>query len=214
MRKYSLLSLGLIVLAFVLSGFAYAHLPAIVATHWNAAGEVNGYMSKFWGVFFVPLLTLGLFLFLSVLPRLDPLHKNAEGFRAPFDRFLVLLVAFMTYIHALTLAWNLGVHFSLIRLMIPAFSVLFFGIGSLISRAKRNWFIGIRTPWTLSSDKVWNETHRVGGTWFKIAALISLLGVFFERAAFLFILIPILAVAIGTVMYSYAVYRKGEKARI
>ena len=90
---------------------------------------------------------------------------------------------------------------------------VFFYTGVLCENAKRNWFIGIRTPWTLSSERVWDKTHKIGGRLFKIAGIVTLLGAFFPKYAVFFILIPTLFVAIYTVIYSYVEYQKVEAGK-
>jgi uncharacterized membrane protein len=89
--------------------------------------------------------------------------------------------------------------------------LLFFYIGILLENAKRNWFIGIRTPWTLSSEKVWNKTHKLGSKMFKISGIIVLIGFLFQKYVTYFILIPTLFVAFYLVIYSYVEYRKEKK---
>ena len=121
---------------------------------------------------------------------------------------------FMIYIHALTLVWNMGnTNLKLTTAIFPAMGVLFIFIGLLIRKAKRNYFIGIRTPWTLSSDKVWDETHRLGGTLFAIAGVITLLGFFFPDQAFYVLMISILVAAVIPIIYSYLVFRREEKSQ-
>jgi uncharacterized membrane protein len=89
--------------------------------------------------------------------------------------------------------------------------VLFYYSGVVISHAKMNWFVGIRTPWTLSSEKVWNQTHALGGKLFKITGIIALLGIIFINYALFFILVPLIVVGIYTVVYSYFAYREETK---
>jgi len=93
------------------------------------------------------------------------------------------------------------------RFIAPAFAAIFFYAGVLISKTKRNWFIGIRTPWTLSSDSVWNKTHKLGGALFKICGLFALLGVIFYKAAIFLILVPVLLSTIIVIVYSYKLFR-------
>jgi uncharacterized membrane protein len=88
---------------------------------------------------------------------------------------------------------------------------LFYYVGVVCEHSKRNWFIGIRTPWTLSSDRVWEKTHKIGGRLFKAAGVVALIGVFFQRHAVWFILIPVLSVAVYTILYSYLEYQREEK---
>jgi uncharacterized membrane protein len=182
-------------------------MPGSMASHWNAQGQVDGYSSKTFGLFFVPGLELGLVALFLCLPLIDPRKENIQKFRPTYNLFIVLIMGFMSYLHFLTLAWNLGWIFNLMRWMSPAYSALMFFVGVLLGKAQPNWFIGIRTPWTLSDNEVWRRTHQLGGTAFKVCGAISLAGIFFPQQAIWFLLIPILGVALGLVVYSYLYYR-------
>ena len=189
-------------------------LPDPMASHWGINDQVNGTMSKFWGVFLMPLISLGLFLLFLLIPAIDPLKANIAKFRGAFNLFIVFMTLFLMYVQGLTLAWNLGfTHFKMSESLLPAVGLLFILIGFMIRKAKRNFFIGIRTPWTLSSDKVWDETHRVGAILFMVSGALALLGAFFGgEMAFLLILIPVLSSTLFLVIYSYVLYLKETKA--
>jgi uncharacterized membrane protein len=208
LRKYEVIILLLILTSFVLGIYFYPKMPDKMASHWNERGEVDGYMTKFWGLFLMPFVSIGLLLLFIIIPKIDPLKANIEKFRGYYDRFMVLLIIFFTYIHLLTIAWNLGLRFNLLQFLTPAFAFLFYYCGILVENTKRNWFVGIRTPWTLSNEKVWNKTHKIGGKLFKIAGIIALLGIFFVDYAIFFIIIPVLGVAIYSIIYSYKEYQK------
>jgi len=208
MKKVIIIALGIILISFLLGIYLYPMMPEKMASHWNARGEVDGYMTKFWALFLMPLMSLGLLLLFLVIPKIDPLKQNIEKFRKYFDIFIVLMLGFLFYIYLLTIFWNLGVRFSMTQLMIPAMAALFYYCGILVENAKRNWFIGIKTPWTLSSEKVWDKTHKLGGKLFKGAGLIILLGIVLESYALLFILVPIIFVSIYLIVYSYLEYQK------
>ena len=94
------------------------------------------------------------------------------------------------------------------KMMVPALGILFYYCGILVENAKRNWFIGIRTPWTLSSDKVWQKTHKVGGKLFKASAIIAFSGIIFPRYAIFLVIIPAILVGVSTIVYSYFEYQK------
>ncbi|PJE57420.1 MAG: hypothetical protein COU82_02105 [Candidatus Portnoybacteria bacterium CG10_big_fil_rev_8_21_14_0_10_38_18] len=211
MKKSSIFILIIILISFAVGIYFYPQFPDKVASHWNARGEVDGYMSKFWGLFLMPIITLGLWLMFILIPKIDPLKKNIEKFRKYFDAFIVFIILFLFYIYVLTIFWNLGKTFDMGRAMVPAIGILFFYIGILLKYAKRNWFIGIRTPWTLSSDNVWDKTHKLGAKLFKIAAIITLLGLFFPKIAIWLAILPAILFAIYTFIYSYIVYKKEEK---
>jgi uncharacterized membrane protein len=117
----------------------------------------------------------------------------------------------MLSIHFQVILWNIGIEISPNVIFPIGLGLLFFYIGILCENAKRNWFIGIRTPWTLSNDVVWAKTHKIGGKLFKIAGVVALFGIFFLNYTLFFILVPVILVAIYTVIYSYREYRKETK---
>lgn len=189
------------------SWFYYPHLPDRMASHWGMAGQVNGYLPKFWGTALMPLIGTALLILFIVLPRIDPQRENIKNFRAYFDGFIVAIFLFLAYLQFLVITWNLGNHISIIRWMVPALAVLFFAAGTLIAHAELNWTIGIRTPWTLSSATVWRATHALGSRLFYAAAVIALGGWVLPAYAFWFIIIPAISAALVTIVYSYVVYR-------
>ncbi len=204
----------LLIVAFVAAALAYPLLPEQVASHWNAAGEADGYMGKFWGAFLFPLLMAGFALLYVVIPRIDPLKANIETFRKSYDALWAVLMAFFAYMFGVTLAWNLGARFNFTFAVVPAVSALVYALGVLVGKAKRNWFVGIRTPWTLSSDAVWDKTHKLGGTLFKIAAVFPLAALVLKNEWLVaaFVTGPVLFVAVVVVVYSYVVHRSVAQA--
>ena len=211
MRKSELIILGIILLSLGIGFYFYPQMPDMVASHWNAKGEVNDYMPKFWGTFLMPIVSFFMLLLFMLIPKIDPLKANIEKFRKYFDSFIVLITIFLFYVYLLSIAWNVGLRFDMGRLMAPAMGLLFYYCGILIENAKRNWFIGIRTPWTLSSDSVWEKTHKIGAKLFKACGLIALLGIVVPQYAFLIVIVPALFAAIYTTLYSYLEYQKEVK---
>lgn len=211
MKKSSIIILGIILLSFGVAIYLYPSMPERMASHWGFSGEVNGYTNKFLGLFLMPLISCAMFLLFWTIPKIDPLKANIEKFRKYFDAFVVLIIVFLFYIYFLTIFWNLGFRFNMGQLMAPALGALFYYCGFLIERVKRNYFIGIRTPWTLNSDKVWDKTHKIGGKLFKIAGLIALLGVIFPDKAIFLVIIPVIFAAVFSTVYSYIEYLKEAK---
>lgn len=210
MRKVEIITFSIILLSFSIAFILYQSMPERMASHWNINGAVDSYASKEVGLFLMPFITIVLFAFLEFIPVIDPLRKNIEKFRKHFDIFIIFIMAFLFYIYILTILWNLGLRFSIIYALSPAFSALFYYCGILIENAKRNWFIGIRTPWTLSSDRVWDKTHKLGAKLFKACGIISLLGLIFQGVAFWLVIIPVIGVAIYLFVYSYFEFNKGK----
>ena len=208
MKKTLAIILTISLVSFLAGLYLYPQMPNTMASHWNVAGQVDGYLPKFWGLFLMPFLTLGLSLLFILIPKIDPLKENLAKFRKYYDGFFVLLSFFLLYLYLLTILWNLGARFNLIQVLTPAFGILFYYCGVLVQNAKRNWFIGIRTPWTLSSEQVWDKTHQGAGKWFKAAGIIALLAIFLPNYAIFFVLTPVLLVAAYAVFYSYFEYQK------
>ncbi len=210
-KKAGYISLLIILLSFAIGAYYYPQMPLMVASHWGANGEVNGYMSRFWGVFLMPVISVGLFLLLMIVPKIDPKKANISKFKSYFNGFIVTFFVFFFYLHLLTIVWNLGSHFNMTQYLAPAFAVFFFYVGLLVENSEPNWTIGIRTPWTLSSEDVWRKTHKLGGKLFKYSAVIGLLGVIGGQYAFYFVIMPILFTAIYATVYSYFEYKKVNK---
>ncbi|WP_435153127.1 SdpI family protein [Haladaptatus sp. DFWS20] len=207
-RTQYLVALLLVVIAFGVSAYFYPQMPDRMATHWNASGDADGTMSKLWGLFLLPTLTAGLLVLFAVIPRIDPLSENIQMFREQYELFVVLFVAFMLYVHSLVILWNLGYRFEFTTVLAPAMGVLFYFIGTLMNRVERNWFVGVKTPWTLSNDEVWKNTHSRAGTLFKFAGIIAVLGAFVPVYAIYFMVVPAVGTSIYLTVYSYVEYRR------
>jgi uncharacterized membrane protein len=206
-RTVALLVVLISLLSFAAGWLAYPYLPENIASHWDASGIANGYSSKNTVLTSIPLLILGQGLIMLFLPRLDPLRANLSGFLTTYHQVILVTAGFLLYMQVAMLLLNLGWQINILMLLIPAFAMLFYFTGRMVENARRNWFIGIRNPWTLSNDLVWEKTHRLGGRLFKGTALICLLGLLFPQVAFFFIIVPALGTALILVVYSYLTFR-------
>lgn len=200
-----------ILLTCAFTVLSYPQLPDVIVSHWNAAGEADGYLPKFWGLVLVLLLMVGCTVLFAVLPRIDPLRKNYEQFRDYYEGFILIFTLFLFGIQLQVILWGLGIRLTPNLTLPPLIGALFIYIGFFMEHVEPNWFVGIRTPWTLSSASVWRKTHQRGGMLFKLAGGVSVIGVLTGRYAWLFILVPVLAVAIYTVVYSYVEYFREKK---
>jgi uncharacterized membrane protein len=207
--KTATIAIIVMIILASLVGFAlYSQMPDPMPSHWNAAGEVDGYMSKFWGLFLMPLLSLGFFLMFLAIPKIDPLKANIALFIESYNWLMVLLIGYMLYVYALTLLWALGYQFNMTAMMLPAMGALFIVIGSLIGNAKRNFFVGIRTPWTLSSDTVWAKTHQLGKWMFIGAGVVTILCAFLNEIGFWVMMITLMTAALVPIIYSYVLWKR------
>ena len=184
-------------------------LPDPMASHWGINNQVNGTTPKFWGVFLMPIISLAMLSLFLVIPEIDPLKANIAKFRDAFNLFIAFIMLFLTYLYGLLLAWNLGFnHFQMSQWLLPALGFLFILVGYMIRKAKRNFFIGIRTPWTLSSDRVWDETHRVGSWLFIVMGIITMFTGLLGQAGIFVMFAAILVAVLVPVIYSYVLYQQ------
>ncbi|MFC1921305.1 SdpI family protein [Chloroflexota bacterium] len=198
----------IVFLSFIISAYFYPQMPDSIASHWNASGEADGYVSKFWGLFILPVISLGIAAVLLVLARTGVLRSRIEGFRAYYYGFLIVFLGFFLYLHLLTVLWNLSYGLNIMQMLAPAIGVMMYIVGKMMSNVKMNRYFGIRTPWTLNNEEVWKKTHTMGGKLFKIAGIICLFGVLFPDYAFALMFYPIIAAALIAVIYSYLKYRR------
>lgn len=210
--RYGIVAIVILTLAITI--LMYPGLPDKIPSHWNSVGEVDGYLPKLWGVLIVPLLIIPFTALFFLLPRIDPLKENYPKFQGYYEGFILVFAVFLFIIQLQILLWGQGYPISPTFLYPLILGALFIYLGFLIEHAEQNWFVGIRTPWTLSSERVWKKTHAIGGTLFKIAGIIAIAGVVFGKYSLWFALVPVLVVSIYTVIYSYIEYRKeGELIR-
>lgn len=202
---------GLVLLSGVVSLVAAASLPEHLVTTWDATGEPAGTMPRTHALWLAPVLGGVLVVLFAVLPRIDPLRENVTEFRPYYDWLIVVFAAFMLVLHVGIVAFNLGYEFRFTSLIVAACALLFYYAGIVLEHAKRNWFVGIRTPWTLSSDVVWNRTHQLGARLFKASAVLGVVGLAFGEYAMYFLLVSTLLTALVTIVYSYYLYGELEK---
>lgn len=211
-RTTIFISVALIAIAILAGLLLWSRLPDPMPAHWNAAGEIDGYMSKFWGVFLIPIISIALAGLFLIIPNIDPLKANIAQFRAAFNWFIVVFMAYMLYVYALTLVAALGTPFNMTLMLLPAVGLLFIGMGYLMSGAKRNFFIGIRTPWTLSSDTVWDKTHKLGSKLFMLGGVVTILCAFLGESGIWIMLVAMLGASFVPIVYSYVLYQRETKA--
>ena len=203
---------GLLAASVLLSVLAYPHLPERVATHWGLDGEPDGWSSPLGAVLFAPLLVAGLWAFFRVLPRIDPRGRNYARFPAAYHVTVNATLSIVAVMHAATLAIALGWPISMTRFVCVALGLMLMVIGNVMPRARPNFFVGVRTPWTLSSDRVWERTHRVAGYLFVAAGAVTLLAATLpSRWAVPVLLAAVSTAALSSVVYSYVLWSRGER---
>lgn len=202
---------GVAVAAVAAAGsvWVYSRLPEMVATHWSLQGAPDGYSPRFWAAVGMPLVILGLTGLFNVLPKVDPRHENYAKFLSTYWLIANAVVVFGAVAHAMILANALGYTVQVDRLVPLGVGLLFAFLGNYLTRVEPNWFIGIRTPWTLSSDAVWRKVHRTAGWLFVLGGLVIAGGAFAPRGAFLVLLTTTVVLAAGIpVVQSYILWKR------
>ncbi|EHQ90875.1 SdpI family protein [Desulfosporosinus youngiae] len=208
-RLFIILS-GIVVLVSLIAGLIlYPQLPEQVPSHWNAAGEIDGYMGRLGGAFFLPAVMLGLLIMLTVIPKIDPKKRNYQSMGKVYSLVVFTIIVFMGAIYAGTIAAVYGHPMAVPRIAMPGIGLLLIILGNYMGKIKYNYTFGIRTPWTLASEEVWYKTHRVMGPLWVVGGLI-LLPVGFLPAGWTMPLIVGVSVllSLGSMGYSFLVYRK------
>lgn len=201
------------VVALAISVWAYPSLPPTVATHWNLRGTPDGFSSRFVAVAIGPLVIIGIMLLFNVLPKFDPRRENYAKFLSTYWLFANAVIVFMLILHGLVIATGLGYSVRIDRMMPLFIGLLFVVIGNYLTRVEPNWFVGIRTPWTMSSDTVWRKTHRTGGWLMVIGGLALATGAFLPHTALLPLLIGIIVVvAVIPIVQSYVLWKRERGA--
>lgn len=212
MRKW--IPLVIIAVAFAASAAVYRNLPERIPTHWNLSGEVDGWMGRTWGAFLMPLILVAQLGLFYVLPRIDPRAANYTKFKGTYDILIITLMIFMLGIHLLILATALGAGIPITRILPAGMGIVFIVLGNLMPRMRPNWFVGIKTPWTLSSDRVWERTHRFSGRMFVVVgALVALSALLPPALANPVLLYAPWVLAVAVLGYSYIIWRSDPDAR-
>lgn len=203
---------GALVLAMVaVSAWAWPQIPddALVPIHWGPDGEADGFGSKWVGLIGIPLVGAAVVALLAFLPRIEPRRRNLERSATAYLAVGIAVTAFLAGLHVFAVLAALGGDPDIAALATIGSGIVFIVIGNFLGKTRSNWFFGIRTPWTLSSDRAWARTHRLGGLLFVgvgAAVLLATVLVGPERAIWL-MLAGLLAGTIGLVVYSYLVWR-------
>ncbi|MGH8214642.1 MAG: SdpI family protein [Rhodanobacteraceae bacterium] len=188
----------------------YPQLPAQTPIHWDAHGNVNGWMPRFWAAAFWPLMLLGLAVMFVILPVISPRKFEIRPFARTYGIVVLATLAFMLVVGTIGLLAGAGYHVS-VQLVAPvAVGALFMVIGNFIGKFRKNFFVGIRTPWTLTSEVVWERTHRLAGWLFVLAGLGWIVGGLLHTSP---VVLVVAALAAGFIpaIYSYFLYRRVER---
>jgi uncharacterized membrane protein len=207
LRTRHLVGGGLVLLTALASALAYPEMPAEMVTHWGTDGP-DGSMGRTAALALLPALALAMLAMFELLPRIDPLGEAITDLEGYYDLLVLTVVGLLAYVHGVMIAWNLGYEFDVVQATAPAVGAVLFVAGVVLERVEKNWFVGIRTPWTLSSERVWEQTHERGAPLFKLAGVLALGAVAVPEYGPVFLVGPVAVSALYLTVYSYLAYRR------
>ena len=204
----------LIAAQFALAAVTWNSAPDRIPVHFGFDGQVDRYGGKFEGLLVLPLVSVALYFVMRLLPRFDPGRANYANFAGPYATMRLSLTVALATIYGISHLTMLGEPANVATMMPLLMGAVFILLGGVLGKVRPNWFVGIRTPWTLSSKQAWNRTHRVGGWVFMVLGVLTMAAAALraEWAVWTVIAGP-LAAAVGLSAYSYVVWR-GDPERI
>jgi uncharacterized membrane protein len=213
-RPYWIIAILLVAIAAGAAGWLYPGLPDQIPTHWDLDGKVDGYGGK-WTLFVFPVVMAGILALFYFLPALSPKQFEVDTFRSTYLYIMVLTIGLFAYMHGVLLY---VVHLAVAkdatvdigRAFIAGLFLFFTLLGNVIGKVRKNFYIGVRVPWTLASDRVWNDTHRLAA-WVMVAA--GLIGFLITISGLSIVLAIIVLVgsAFIPVVYSFVHYKSLER---
>lgn len=201
-----------LVASIVTAIVSYKYLPERVISHWNFSGQADGWSSRSFHTIFFPALIISMYILFLALPNIDPKKERYQEFSKVYNiiRGMMLSVFFLIYLGA-TLV-NLGYNIDIAHSVPALIGVMMIVLGRYMGEIKNNWFVGIRTPWTMSSELVWQKTHRLGAWVFIIFGLILIITPWLPKNIGLFLFAAgIIAVVLVPMIASYVFYRNEKK---
>ncbi|HSQ59290.1 MAG TPA: SdpI family protein [Acidobacteriota bacterium] len=193
---------------WILLAFAWPDAPERIPTHWNLRGEVDRMGGRFTGLMLLPITAVAIYLMLRFLPMIDPARANYDKFRTAYGVIRHGTLVMMAAIYALTIAIIRGASIDMSLAIASLVGVFFVAVGLVTPGLKRNWFFGLRTPWTLNSDVAWDRAHRIFG-WTMVATGVAIVAAGWTRSApWLFVVIGVLVAGmLAATWVSYTAWR-------
>jgi uncharacterized membrane protein len=210
-RPYLIVLIVLQLAMIAVSAGFYPVLPDTVPTHWNIRGEIDDHGSKWTTLLLPPGLVLLTFGLLVGLPLVGPFRKNFEQFRVTYGRICVTVMAGMVALHVVSLLASSGHSLRIGAAISVVLGVMLTALGNWLGKVRRNFYLGIRTPWTLANDAVWEKTHRLGGKLFVVVGVASVLAGLLAPAEWICFVVLMGGLGVATVwlvLYSLYWYRR------
>jgi uncharacterized membrane protein len=183
-------------------------MPTEMAIHWNASGDVDGTTSRTLALALIPGISAITLVFFLALPHVDP-RDSYDSFRFAYDALAVTTLGVLAYVHAVVVVVNAGFEVDVLQALAPAIGAIYVVAGYVTERAEQNWFVGVRTPWTLEDEAVWRRTNDAVATVLKAGGVVAATGLLVPAYALVLVAAPAVVAAVASVAYSYHLHERG-----
>jgi uncharacterized membrane protein len=198
----------LLVAMFALAAATWGSAPDRIPVHYGFDGRPDRWGGRFEGLFAMPLTAFGVYVLMLLFPRIDPGRANYEAFAGAYATLRLAIIALLAAIQGIVVLAIRGGHVDMEKLIPILVGALLMVVGNVLGKVRPNWFVGIRTPWTLSSKRSWVRTHRLGG-WLFVAmgAAMIVVAALWPGRAFVVVAAVGGAGVLALIVYSYVVWR-------
>ena len=212
--KKELPIIGFVLLPFMYLGYLWNSLPEKVPIHWNYKGEIDDWGSKFSLIGVLFLLPVFTYVLMLVIPKIDP-KKRVELMGGKYYQIKFVLVVFMTVLALFIIHSSNSQTLSSPSIVFVLVGLLFMALGNYFKVIKQNYFLGIKTPWTLESEEVWKLTHILAGKLWIVGGLLIVIFslVLPEDVNFYFFMTITAIISIVPIVYSYIVFKELKKSK-
>jgi len=214
MQKLKFFTVGFFVqvlialIMFAVGAFLYNQLPDMIPSHWGINGEIDSYLPKLTGIILFPAITLVLAFLFPLISSIDPRKEKYVLFKRPWLVLQISIVLFFAYMYFITLYMAFYPATLIVPFIFGGIGVLFILMGNYLGKIRQNYFVGIKTPWTIDNEEVWNKTNRLGGWMFLIAGLVIFAEAFIQWHYLIIFIITVVLASIVPIIYSYIIFKK------
>lgn len=207
-KMYNIVLIAMVLISLIGTVFIYNRLPDKVPSSWDMKGEVTAFQHKLF-VYFTAILPLVMYGLLKFLPKVDPKRESYVKHRKAYEAVVSVIIVFLILMHWITIVYSLDYDINVTAFIQILIGIMFLVMGNYMPQIRHNYFLGIKTPWTLASEAVWKKTHMVGGYIFFLIGLIFMInGFIFTKTSFYITIGLTLVSTIGLTVYSYLLYKK------
>jgi len=213
MKKDLILKTFLVIYMFAIGYYFYPVLPVSMPIHWNYAWVPDNFAPKLRALLMFPIISLVIVILFYFLPKLDPKKENYPKFEKAWEAFQISILWFFAYIHTISIYATLNPAANMWKYMMLGLWILFMILWNYMWKIRRNYFVGIKLPWTIENDEVWNKTHRLWWKCFMLAWIVFIINSFLNYNPAIVLWAIIGLILFVPLIYSYLEYKKISNAK-